>query len=263
LEAAIVTLFRSLVLCYHAASETWSDDLSISAEAIERQITDLVRRGYRGATAGDVVLGRSRDLHVTFDDAYPSVLTVVPALLRLGVPATMFACTGYAEEGRPLDVPEVAERLAAAPGEMRTMDWDALRDLADRGVEVGSHTVTHPHLPRLDDAELERELVDSRLQLEERLGRPCRFVAYPFGDQDDRVREAARRAGYEAAFGLAANARMIGFSRYAIPRVDLYRKDGRTRFSLKTSSLRYFGRIVRKARHGGQQLQGLCISLAT
>ena len=82
------------------------------------------------------------------------------------------------------------------------MDWDELRSLADDGIEIGSHTVSHPHLTRLDDATLRLELVDSRERVEDEIGRPCRFLAYPFGEEDGRVRRAARDAGYEAAFAL-------------------------------------------------------------
>jgi hypothetical protein len=79
--------------------------------------------------------------------------------------------------------------------------------------------------------------------------RQCRFLAYPFGEENERVREAARRAGYEAAFGLVARA-STRFSRYAIPRVDLYRNDARSRVGLKTSPLRYLRSIVRRRRLG-------------
>ena len=81
------------------------------------------------------------------------------------------------------------------------MDWDALRGLAERGIEIGSHTVSHPHLPLLGDVEVQRELRESRKQIEDELRRPCRFLAYPFGDEDARIRAASAAAGYEAAFG--------------------------------------------------------------
>jgi peptidoglycan/xylan/chitin deacetylase (PgdA/CDA1 family) len=82
------------------------------------------------------------------------------------------------------------------------MPWATLPELASRGVEIGSHSVSHPHLPQLTDAELRRELVDSREQIEAEVGRPCRFLAYPYGDDDARVHAAARNAGYRAAYTL-------------------------------------------------------------
>ena len=107
---------------------------------------------------------------MTFDDAYRNVEEGLAVLERLRIPATVFACSGYAENGRPLDVPELAEEALAHPQEMATMNWEELHGLADRGVEIGSHTITHPHLTRLSDAELSRELQDSRSRLEDELG---------------------------------------------------------------------------------------------
>lgn len=227
---------RPLVLCYHAVSDGWEHQLSVGPAAFERQLRALCRRGFRGITA-DAALEGARGLHVTFDDAFRSVGNAVPILERLGVPTTVFACSAYAEDGRPLGVPELAAEASAHPEELATMGWDELRGLVERGVEIGSHTVSHPHLPLLSQAEIERELADSRARLEEGLARPCRFLAYPFGEHDDRVRAAAQRVGYAAAFALASTATGTP-DPYALPRVDLYRKDTTLSTALKTSFLR-------------------------
>jgi peptidoglycan/xylan/chitin deacetylase (PgdA/CDA1 family) len=145
---------KPLVLCYHAVSETWRHALSVPAGALERQLELLVRRGYRPVGAAEVVAGRGKLLHVTFDDAFTSVPDALPVLERHAVRATVFACTGFADDGRSLDVPELEGELGPHRDELRTMGWDELRELAGRGVEVGSHTVSHPHLPRLSDGEL-------------------------------------------------------------------------------------------------------------
>jgi peptidoglycan/xylan/chitin deacetylase (PgdA/CDA1 family) len=227
--------FRALVLCYHAISDSWADELAVPARLLEAHLTSVLRRGYRGVTASESLAGRARSLHVTFDDAYKSVEEGLAVLERLRIPATVFACSGYAENGRPLDVPELAEEALAQPEAMATMTWEELRGLADRGVEIGSHTITHPHLTRLSDAELSRELQDSRSQLEDKLGRACTLLAYPYGENDVRVRAAARRAGYAAAFALREA--FAPADVFALPRVDLYRKDTPLRARLKTSLL--------------------------
>lgn len=223
--------FAPLVLCYHAVSATWEHALSLPPERLESGLASLRARGHRPGTLDDVLDGR-RVLHATFDDAFRSVAAALPALERHGVPATVFACSTLADTGAPLDVPELAAELAARPHELSTMDWDALRELQERGIEVGSHTATHPHLPRLGDDELRRELVESRERIEDALGRRCRVVAYPFGDEDARVRAAARAAGYDAAFALPGVERPV--DRHALPRVGAYRGDGRVKFALKT-----------------------------
>jgi len=224
-----------LVLCYHAVVEGEPQRLAVRREQLESQLRSLLRRGYRPVSAAHAVEQRGRLLHVTFDDAYRSVVETLPLLHELGVPATIFACTGYARDGRAFDVPELREDAAADPAAFATLDWPALRAAASAGVEIGSHTVTHPHLPQLSDAELDRELRDSRAELEDELGRPCRHLAYPYGDEDDRVRNAARRAGYDAAF--AVDPRRGRGDRFAVPRLAVYRHDTAAGFRLRTSPL--------------------------
>ena len=199
------------------------------------QLRSLILRGYRPTSAADAVSGRGRRFHVTFDDAYRNVASLLPVFERLGVQATVFACSGYADTGRPLAVPELAADAEATPHELATTDWDGLRELAERGIEIGSHTVTHPHLPQLEVEAIQRELVESRERIEAELRRPCRYLAYPYGESDERVREAARRAGYEAAYSLRAPGPERDL--FALPRVDLYRRDGLARAIVKTSPL--------------------------
>lgn len=173
-----------------------------------------------------------RDVVVTFDDAFTSVDRVAPALERLGARVIVFACPDYADERRPLEIPELAAAAAAYPEELRTMGWDELRALARReGFAVESHTLSHPHLTQLDDAELERQLRESRERIADELG-SCRLLAYPFGEEDARVNEAARTAGYDAAFGLPGDA--TGANRFSLPRAGVYRKDNTVRLVAKT-----------------------------
>lgn len=225
---------QPLVLCYHAVSASWPDILSVPPAAFERQLRALLRRGHRPVTAADAVSRSGKLLHVTFDDAFRSVRNTLPVLEKLGVHATVFVCPGFAREGRPLDIPELAESVRDYPSELDTMDWDALRELVERGIEIGSHTVSHAHLPLMSDDEIRGELTDSRAEIEANLGRPCRFLAYPYGEHDARSRAEAARAGYEAAFALAMSGPL---DRHAYPRVPLWRTDGDARALVKTSRL--------------------------
>jgi len=226
---------KPLVLCYHAVSDTWHHMLSVRAADLERQLRLLIGRGYRPVSALEAVSGQGKLLHVTFDDAFTSIASALPVLERTGARATVFVCTGYADDGRPLGVPELADELAARPEELRTMTWDELRSLAERGLEIGSHTVSHPHLTALSDAELEHELRSSKQRLEDELGAPCRVFAYPFGDCDDRVRTAARAAGYEAAFGLPGDAAWR--DRFDVFRVGVWHGESPRRVALKANPL--------------------------
>jgi peptidoglycan/xylan/chitin deacetylase (PgdA/CDA1 family) len=201
--------------------------------SFERQLQRILARGYRPVDAAEAVADRGRSVHVTFDDAFRSIAAALLVLERFQVPATVFACPGFTNGTGTLDIPELAALLPEHSEHLATMGWAELGELVERGFEVGSHTVTHAHLTKLDDRELLRELRDSREQLEDELDVPCRFLAYPYGEEDERVRAATRSSGYEAAFALPG--RQASTDRYAVPRVGIWRSDGSARVSLKTS----------------------------
>jgi len=198
---------RQLVLCYHAVSSTWEHRLALPPKQLLRQVR---------------AVQRFRRVHVTFDDAFRSITSVLPDLRRMEVPVTVFVCSGFADlGGAPLVVPELASDDPEDLEGLRTLSWDELRALPSEGVTVGSHTVTHPHLPRLSDQDLARELEESKERIEAELGRPCPLFAYPYGEHDERVEDAASAAGYETAFSLGSRRG----DAFAAPRVDLYRRD--------------------------------------
>jgi peptidoglycan/xylan/chitin deacetylase (PgdA/CDA1 family) len=206
----------SLVLCYHAVSTTWEHRLSIHPELLLRQAR---------------MLSRFRRVHITFDDAFRSAANVFGELQRLGLPITVFVCTGLARDGTPLAISELA---GDDPQELATMTWDELRSLADRGVGIQSHGVSHAHLTRLSDAELRAELADSKAELEAELHRSSDELAYPYGEHDERVRAAARAAGYSRAFALWDVPKN---DPYAMRRLDLYRRHTPVRALLMTTPL--------------------------
>ena len=226
---------RCVVLCYHAVSDGWDHLLSVHPQAFDRQLRLMLARRYHPGSAADVLDGRRRVVHVTFDDAFRSVWNVVPVLEQLVVKATVFTCTDYADGGRTFSPPELADEASAHPDELATMNWDSLAALAERGVEVGSHTKTHPHLPSLSDSELRAELWESRERLEDIIGVPCRFLSFPYGEHDARVRAAARASGYHGAFALPGREKPRDV--FALPRVGVWRHTGLPRLAVKTSPL--------------------------
>jgi peptidoglycan/xylan/chitin deacetylase (PgdA/CDA1 family) len=225
-----------LVLCYHAVSERWEADLSVTPARLERQLGLLVSRGYTGATFTEATRSRASEktLVVTFDDAYRSVAELAfPILLRLGLPGTVFAPTAFMGLAEPMSWPGIDIWLGGPhESELVPMSWDELAMLADSGWEVGSHTRTHPRLTEIDDDALSEELDASRADCELRIGR-CESLAYPYGDHDDRVVEASRRAGYTAACTLAR--RPVNPSPLRWPRIGIYPIDVERRFRLKVS----------------------------
>jgi peptidoglycan/xylan/chitin deacetylase (PgdA/CDA1 family) len=228
-----------LVLCYHAVSPTWSAALSVTPDALERQLTTLVRRGWRSASFHDAVLEPldGPTMAVTFDDAFKSVVELAhPILGSLGVIGTVFCPSAYISAGRPLAWDGTAHWAETAhAAELTPMSWSDLAALADGGWEIASHTLTHPRLTQLDDASARAELADSRAEIAANVGRPCATVAYPYGDVDDRIAALASEAGYDAGAGLSRSLRPLGRLRW--PRVGIYNHDDGWRFRLKINGL--------------------------
>lgn len=127
---------------------------------------------------------------------------------RTGVEAAIrSATTGFS--------PSAAQRARFDP-----LSWDDLTGLDPALISVGSHTLTHPILPTLDDATLAHELDASRALLERRLGRPAELFCYPNGSTDERVRAAAARA-YRAAVTTESGCVGPEAPRHALPRIPV------------------------------------------
>ena len=227
-----------LVLCYHAVSEDWPAPLSVTPTQFEQQIRWLARRGYRGVTLTQALSGANgrRVVAVTFDDAFRSVVELAEPILRdHGFVATIFAPTGFVGKDQPMAWPGIDQWLGSAhEAELVPASWEELERLLAGGWEIGSHTVTHPRLTELSADQLRTELTRSKADCESHLGVSCESIAYPYGDHDAAVIDAAAEAGY--GFGVTLPARFHPGRPLRWPRVGVYHRDGAWRFAAKSAS---------------------------
>jgi peptidoglycan/xylan/chitin deacetylase (PgdA/CDA1 family) len=138
---------------------------------------------------------------------------------------------------------ELLDALRARCGEWHAagrvmMSWDEVRRLSAAGMEIGSHTVSHPLLPRVaEPAVVQRELVASREQIERETGCPCVALSYPVGRAagiDEALVTNVRAAGYRYAcvYEHGVNPRE-GADRYRLRRIKAEVGDDFTRFRAK------------------------------
>jgi peptidoglycan/xylan/chitin deacetylase (PgdA/CDA1 family) len=236
-----------LVLCYHAVSEDWPASLSVTPDALERQLSLLSRRGFQGVTLTSA-LGdppAERVVAVTFDDAYRSVRELAwPILDRLGMVGSVYVATDWPDRLEPMRWPGIDQWIGGPhEAELTGMGWAELGELADAGWEIGSHTRSHPRLPELDEDRLDYELAGSREACEAGLGRRCDTLAYPYGAVDERVIRAVGRAGYR--FAVTLPQRLHAGDDLHWPRIGIYHADTRWRFAVKVS---YSARRLRSSR---------------
>lgn len=221
---------RVPILAYHRVTDNPHPALkefAVTPRTFRRQLDWLRRRGYtpiRLSTLYEAYRGAAklppRPVVITVDDGYEDLATTAgPILASLGFPATCFVVADLVGGRNEWD-------RRFGPPSARLASWDQLRGLVAAGFEIGGHSATHPRLPEVDEATLERELVASRARIEAELGMPVRWLAYPFGDFDRRVERAARTAGYDAAFGFAGGLAGASDDLFCLARIPVGERDG-------------------------------------
>ena len=254
---------RLLVLCYHAIEDQSADPVlapyGVPPGEFARQLDSLAGRGCSFVSPAQVAAFLDADaplprrpVLLTFDDGYASLLATARDLLQpRGIPALVFAVSAMKSGTNEWD-------QAFGAGTLKLLAPDQLRELADLGVEIGSHSRSHREMPLLDGPEQEAEAAGSADDLvAQGVPRP-RFFAYPFGFADDASKAAVQKAGYGAAFDCRAARATRGSDRFALPRVIILASDRGWRFRLKLSAPRLFARLawlrqaVRSRAHAAQ-----------
>lgn len=248
---------RPVALAYHAVTGAWPHPLAIAPDLLRAQLRRLAGRGLRGVTIDEYVRDPGGGaVAITFDDGFASVRSAAkPVLDELGWRATVFAVTDSVGSREPMlwlggsTLDYAAERLP--------LTWSELQELSAAGWEIGSHSRTHRLLSTLSDDDLDDELAGSKAAVEA-YGLVCTSISYPFGELEDRVVAASRRAGYLVGSGLAGRFRRDDAMR--VPRVAIDGSDNHLRFAVKTSAWFALGRstplwdLLERARRPGRPL---------
>lgn len=220
-----------MVLMYHGVEDVPSDphQLCVTPAKFAEQMTWLAERGLRGVSMGELLAavrsGRERGLvGLTFDDGYVNVLeNALPELRRHGFTATMFIISGllggtneWEDGGAPV---------------WRLMSAGQVAEVAAAGMEIGSHSRTHPRLRGVETDRLREEVAESRSSLGGLLGASVQGFAYPYGSMDAAAREAVRAAGYDYACAVETPPASLGL--VALPRIIFRQRDGAGRMAAK------------------------------
>jgi len=119
----------------------------------------------------------------------------------------------------------MAEPAAGLVPELPLLSWQELA-ATPPGIDIGAHTATHPRLPALSAEDCDRELSECREEIEQRLARPVRWLAYPYGSCTPGVCSSAARH-FELALGTSLRFVSPGASPMNMPRIDMfYLRDG-------------------------------------
>jgi peptidoglycan/xylan/chitin deacetylase (PgdA/CDA1 family) len=213
------------VLAYHRFDPVRATGATtVATPTFAAQMAQIVAAGRTVARLRDVAAGAplpARAVSITADDGHRSVYTeMFPLLKRHGFHATLF-----------LNPPGI--------GHGSYLRWEELAEMQASGlVECQPHTLSHPDFraerarrtPADFAAFVRHELAGARQWLREHLGGPQDILAWPYGIHAPDLEEAAREAGYTAAFALGGRAVTPASPRFALPRYQIYEADGPARF---------------------------------
>jgi peptidoglycan/xylan/chitin deacetylase (PgdA/CDA1 family) len=208
------------ILCYHSVEEPKMGVNDVRAAQLRQHIELMIRRGHRFVPAADIARsgGSPKDIAITFDDGCKSVLTHAAKIFaEYSIPWSLFVVTDWSAH---------TEEWSRS----RFISWADIESLVRAGVDIGSHTRTHPDFGKIGRAQMVDELAGSRSEFQKRLGFSPISFAIPLGQSMNWTQEAgavAREAGYKIIYAQAEDTRPHD----TIPRTFVTRFDNRRIFS--------------------------------
>lgn len=213
----------SILVFHRVTDEIPPDGLTVSCERF-RSLCRMLAQRFRIVPLAEIFrLVRSgtalprRTVVITFDDCYRDNLAAAHVLAEHGLPATFFVPTAYVGTDHVFPWDRHLKRLA-------NLTWDDVVEMHSLGFEIASHTVTHPDLGTVSAEEAEREIIESKDVLEQRLGSKVRWLAYPFGGiHNFRVEwlPLLQQSGYEGCVSAYGGLIYRGMETAVLPRVPV------------------------------------------
>ncbi len=175
-------------------------------ETFRRQMMWLKEAGWQGLNVSEALRHPAKpSVCITFDDGCETdLLAAAPMLRELGFNATFYLTSGF----------------LGKPGYLST---DEVQELDAQGFELGCHSMTHPYLSDLPEAELKREIMDAKLQLEEIVRHSIEHFSCPGGRYDQRTLEMARQAGFKSVTNSEFHSNSRNTNPYQLGRVAMLR----------------------------------------
>ncbi len=214
-----------VILMYHSVTPYREDpyQITVSPARFEQQMRWLRRRGLRGASVREVLDARAMGcgqglVGLTFDDGYADFVDyALPVLRRYAFTATAYVIADRLGGDNEWDPEGPRKPLMSA---------EVVRQVADAGIEIGSHGLRHVSLPAAPEGALAGEIEESRRALQDVSGQDVPGFCYPYGDIDGAVVDAVRGAGYDYACAIWPSEHT---GQHALPRIFVGEADSAPR----------------------------------
>jgi peptidoglycan/xylan/chitin deacetylase (PgdA/CDA1 family) len=207
------------ILTYYGFSENKAGELTVTQKAFKEQMRFIREHGYRVIPLDHFVdfldfKGQipEKSVVITFDDGWRSVYDFAfPILKDYGFPATLFIYTDFI-------------------GSKKGLSWGQIRELAENGMDIQCKTKTHRNMAKFNKKEsfkeyfeaLEAEISQSKRLIEQKLNKPCKYMAYPYGETNNLVIALLKKHGYRAAFTVKRSSNPFYVNNYMIHRFVIH-----------------------------------------
>lgn len=230
------------VLTYHRVLKTAPSgsrfNIYVTVDELESQIISLKRRGFEFVSFKDIANGvrLRKPVILTFDDGYAdNYENLLPLLKKHNAKAVIYV---LADRGIKNNLWDMDLGEPEAP----LMNDEQLLECHSSGlVEIGSHGMSHQHLPQLNDSDVLQEISKSKEKLEAMLNDEVVSFAYPYGDYGGREAKMVCKAGYVFGVATASGPVKMADDLMRIRRINMFPKTSNSKFWRKISGwyLRY------------------------
>ncbi|QGM26845.1 polysaccharide deacetylase family protein [Acinetobacter towneri] len=198
---------RPRVLMYHMVREHIDgakfNKLRVKPAEFDKQVAWMKAQGFHFVTMQELQDNwgnhPEKTVAITFDDGYLDNLeNAFPILEKYQAKATIYVVVD--RHDRDWSTYKKAHHNSGELAHEPKLNDIQVKQLSNSGlIEIGSHTMTHANLSKLDDAACLKELTESKYQLEALIAKPVKSFAYPFGIYSERDVQLAKQAGYSNA----------------------------------------------------------------
>ncbi len=227
-----------ILMYHHVASGDAilpEDNSFLSLDDFKAQTTALSAAGYTtidflqlADISDEKVRPPEKPVIISIDDGYAETLkNVMTVLQRNGQKAVVGLVTGC--------VGGFDDWQKARKEYYRIIDAGLVKEYAKSCFSFVSHSETHRFLSSLEGHELEKELTVSKQDIENMTGKPVNALIYPYGDRDDKVKEALSAAGYRFGVAISAKTKYVLEDPYDLRRVYIKKGDSVRTFMRKIS----------------------------
>lgn len=214
------------ILMYHSIID--NDEQSISIKSFKKQMHLMKTMGYQTIKFNELKENNEKKFIITFDDAYENVfINAFPILRKLGFNAVCFIVAN--KIGHYNDWDKNKNKFK----KMKIMNFEQINEWLKNGFSIGSHTLDHVDLTKLNRNDKIDQIVNSKKHLNRLFNTEIDTFAFPFGSYDDETQNIINE-NYDYAV-TTKRSRFVKnkFNNKLLPRVPVSKNDNFFKFFLK------------------------------